>query len=140
MRQFSLGAPQVDNDGAPVKPLNNPVDDFAPSVFEIIVDNVSLSLFQALHDDLLGGLSRNPSESVRIHFDAQAVSDFGLRIQFTRFLKRNFKMLILNFFNHFLEFERLHFPHLIIVDDFKIILRAVFFPGGRLYRFLKRPD
>ena len=86
-RKNGFGLSQIDDDVAMLDPLNDPVDDIAFSVHETGINRISFSILHFLNNDLLGGLGCNAAEICRIHFHAQAVADFTLRVQLPPFFQ-----------------------------------------------------
>src|SRR6185312_8997581 len=64
-RQHGLGLADVDDERAALEAANDAGDDLALAILELVEDVVALGLADALIDDLLRGLRRDPAELLR---------------------------------------------------------------------------
>ena len=71
---------KVDNNIAPVNPLDNAVDNFTFSIDKTGIYRITLGIFHFLYDDLLSGLCGNTAKRTGVYFGAQAVTDLAIRI------------------------------------------------------------
>ena len=75
-----LGPAQIDNQGSLLEATNNPVDHLALAVRILIVGMIALGVPDALDDDLLRRLSKDPPKTCGVHLDTDLIADLGLRI------------------------------------------------------------
>jgi len=61
-RENPLGLPQVDDQTAPLEPLDRPGDELSLATLVFLEDDVPLGFTDLLDHHLLGGLCRDPSQ------------------------------------------------------------------------------
>ena len=98
--QEGLRPSQVDDDVAEFYALDQPVDDFAEAILELVVLTLALGFAHFLHDHLLGGLGGDAPKIYRRQRLDQEFADLGVRLALARFLQGDLRNLFLNRLGH----------------------------------------
>ncbi len=83
-----------------------------------------------MNDNLFGRLGRYPAESRGVHFGAEAVTDFTIRVELATLFKADLQCRFRNDLGDLLELKYLDFPDFFVVLDFDFHFVAKFFAGG----------
>ena len=119
-RHHRFGVTEVDDNVAPVDPLNDAVQNFSLAVDKIGEDGIFLGVFHLLNDDLFGGLSGDAPEVVGIHFGAEAVADFAFGIELAALLQADLQCRLGDDIDDVLELKHFDFAGIVVVMDFDI--------------------
>jgi hypothetical protein len=146
LRQYRVGAPQINDDIAPLEALHDAVDELPFAAFELIVDNLALGIAHTLNNILFGCLSGNAAEHAGIQLTQKLIADFSIRVQaLFGLVQGHLNRRIGNILHHRFGFEKLHFANLRIKlrFDFPLMTECLLgsgnhggFQGGDKDRFI----
>ncbi len=141
LRQNRIGPAKIDNYVALLKALHDAVDELPFASFEFVIDDFALGIPQALHDVLLGCLSRDPAKQARIELAQQLVADLGVGIKsIPCFPQGNLRGIVLNLVNDSFGFKELNLADLRIKLRLDLSLVAEFLFGRRDHGILQGAD
>ncbi len=130
-RHNPFGVTQINNDIAAVDALHNTIERVTFAIDETGINGIFFGILHLLNDDLLGRLSRYAAEGGGVHFCAEAVSNFAIRIQFAPFFEADFKRRFGHILGYILELKDFNFAGGLIVLDLDIHFGAILFTGSR---------
>ena len=136
----ALGPAEVDDDMAELDPLDDPGDDLADPVLELLILALALGVADLLEDHLLGGLGSDPAELDRGQRIDDEVADIRAGLKLLRILEAHLLEIILDLFDHLDDAPQAKIAGRGIELGADVVLGAVAGAGGALDRIFHRLD
>ena len=136
--QHRLGAAEIDDDVAELDPLDEPVDDLADAVLELVELPLALGVADLLDDDLLCRLRGDAAKIDRRQRVGDEIADLGLGVQPLRLRERDLRRLVLDRVDHLAKPQQPDLAVAAVDLGADVVFLAVFGAAGLLDRLLHR--
>ncbi len=134
--QHRLGTAEIDDDIAKLDPLDEPVDDLADPVLELVELSLALGVPDLLHDHLLCRLGGNSAKIDRRQRIGDEIADLGFGVQLLSSGERNLGGLVFDRVCHLAEAQQAYFAIAPVDLGADVVFLTVFGAARLLDRLL----